>query len=159
MVVACLSGDCTMQAIAGACRARPGWQGYNHRMSSLEKKLSRFLAGYPQFRLAILFGSQATGDITAESDIDLALLSEIPISSSLKLELVEKIGARFGRPVDIVDLYHAAEPILGQVFKGKRLLGDDATYASLLTKHLINSADFAPLQQRILDERRNAWIK
>lgn len=106
-----------------------------------------------------MFGSQATGDITAESDIDLALLSDMPISSGLKLELVEKIGAKFGRPVDIVDLYDAAEPILGQVFKGKRLLGDDATYASLLTKHLINSADFAPLQQRILDERRNAWIK
>lgn len=106
-----------------------------------------------------MFGSQATGDITAESDIDLALLSDMPISSGLKLELVEKISAKFGRPVDIVDLYDAAEPILGQVFKGKRLLGDDATYASLLTKHLISSADFAPLQQRILDERRNAWIK
>jgi predicted nucleotidyltransferase len=128
-------------------------------MSSLEKNLSRFLSGYPQFRLAILFGSQATGNITGESDIDLALLTDMPISSGLKLELVEMIGARFGRPVDIVDLYHAAEPILGQVFKGKRLLGDDATYARLLTKHLINSADFAPLQQRILDERRDAWIK
>ena len=128
-------------------------------MSGLEKKLTRFLSGYPQFKLAILFDSQATGDITGESDIDLALLSDIPISSSLKLELVEMIGARFGRPVDIVDLYYAAEPILGQVFKGKRLLGDDATYARLLTKHLINTADFAPLQQRILDERRNAWIK
>ena len=81
------------------------------------------------------------------------------MSSGLKLELVEMIGARFGRPVDIVDLYYAAEPILGQVFKGKRLLGDDVTYARLLTKHLINNADFAPLQQRILDERRNAWIK
>ena len=48
-------------------------------------------------------------------------------------------GVRFGRPVDIVDLYYAAEPILGQVFKGRRLLGDDATYANLLTKHLINA--------------------
>ena len=131
----------------------------HEKMSSLVKKLTRLLSGYPQFTLAILFGSQATGDITGESDIDLALLSDIPISSGLKLELVEMIGARFGRPVDIVDLYYAAEPILGQVFKGKRLLGDDATYARLLTKHLINTADFAPLQQRILDERRNAWIK
>jgi len=128
-------------------------------MSSLEKRLTRFLSGYPQFKLAMLFGSQATGDATGESDIDMALLSDTPISSSLKLELAEMIGARFGRPVDIVDLYFAAEPILGQVFKGKRLLGDDATYARLLTKHLINNADFAPLQKRILDERRNAWIK
>ena len=128
-------------------------------MRGLEKKLTQFLSGYPQFKLAILFGSQARGDFTRESDIDLALLSDVPISSSLKLELVEMIGARFGHPVDIVDLYFAGEPILGQVFKGNRLLGDDATYARLLTKHLINTADFAPLQQRILDERRNAWIK
>ena len=128
-------------------------------MSALDKKLTRILSKYPQFELAILFGSQATGDATGESDIDLALLSGTPISSSLKLELVELIGARFGLPVDIVDLYFAAEPILGQVFKGKRLLGDDATYARLLTKHLINTADFVPLQQRILAERRDAWIK
>lgn len=128
-------------------------------MSTLDKQLARFVACYPQFKLAILFGSQATGDATEQSDIDLALLSNAPISSSLKLELVEQIGARFGRPVDIVDLFFAAEPVLGQVFKGKRLLGDDATYARLLTKHLINTADFVPLQQRILTERRNAWIK
>ena len=128
-------------------------------MSNLHKQLARFLSQYPQFELAILFGSQAKGDTNAESDIDLALLSDVPISSSLKLELIELIGARFGCPVDIVDLYYAAEPILGQVFKGKRLLGDNATYASLLTKHLINTADFVPLQQRILTERRNAWIK
>jgi predicted nucleotidyltransferase len=132
--------------------------GYDQRMSSLEKQLIRLLSAY-QFELAILFGSEATGDVSAESDIDLALLSDKPISSELKLELTEMIGARFGRPVDIVDLHYAAEPVLGQVFKGKRLLGDDASYARLLTKHLINTADFVPLQQRILDERRNAWIK
>lgn len=128
-------------------------------MSALHKQLVLILSRYPQFKLAMLFGSQAKGDAAGESDIDLALLSDAPISSELKLELIELIGARFGRPVDIVDLYFAAEPILGQVFKGKRLLGDDAAYASLLTKHLINTADFVPLQQRILTERRNAWIK
>ncbi len=128
-------------------------------MSTLDKQLARFVSRYPQFKLAILFGSQATGDVTVKSDIDLALLSDAPISSSLKLELIELIGARFGRPVDIVDLFFADEPVLGQVYKGKRLLGDDATYAGLLTRHLINTADFVPLQQRILTERRDAWIK
>jgi len=128
-------------------------------MSTLDKQLARFLSRYPEFKLAILFGSQAMGNATRDSDIDLALLSDAPISSSKKLQLVEQIGAKFGRPVDIVDLFFAAEPVLGQVFKGKRLLGDDVTYARLLTKHLINTADFVPLQKRILTERRNAWIK
>jgi len=128
-------------------------------MSTLVKQLARFVSGYPEIKLAILFGSQATGNVTEHSDIDLALLSDAPISSSMKLQLVEQIGARFGRPVDIVDLFFAAEPVLGQVFKGKRLVGDDATYARLLTRHLINTADFVPLQQRILAERRTAWIK
>ena len=128
-------------------------------MSDLDKQLARFLSRYAEFKLAILFGSLAMGNATGDSDIDLALLSDAPISSSKKLELVEQIGAKFGRPVDIVDLFFAAEPVLGQVFKGKRLLGDDVTYARLLTKHLINTADFVPLQKRILTERRNAWIK
>ena len=128
-------------------------------MSTLDKQLARFLSRYPEFKLAILFGSQAMGNATRDSDIDLALLSDAPISSNKKLQLVEQIGAKFGRPVDIVDLFFAAEPVLGQVFKGKRLLGDDVTYARLLTKHLINTADFVPLQKRILTERRNAWIK
>ena len=127
-------------------------------MSALDNKLVRILSQYPQFELAILFGSQATGGATGESDIDLALLSDAPISGSLKLRLVEQIGAKFGRPADIVDLFFAPEPVLGQVFKGKRLYGDDATYASLLTRHLLNSADFVPLQRRILAERRSAWI-
>lgn len=128
-------------------------------MSTLDKQLARFLSRYAEFKLAILFGSQAMGNATRDSDIDLALLSDAPISSSKKLQLVEQIGAKFGRPVDIVDLFFAAEPVLGQVFKGKRLLGDDVSYARLLTKHLINTADFVPLQKRILTERRNAWIK
>ena len=132
--------------------------GYNASMDKLDKTLVRLLSRYPELRMAMLFGSQTTGGARADSDIDLALLADTPISSSRKLELIELIGAEFGRPVDIVDLYHAPEPVLGQALKGRRLLGDNPTYAGLLTKHLLNVADFVPLQQRILAERRAAWI-
>ena len=132
---------------------------YNADMPAIDERLTRFLARYPRIKLALLFGSQAGEHATPDSDIDLALLSDAPLSSSARLELMEAIGAEFGRPVDIVDLYYAAEPILGQVFKGKRLLGDNATYAELLTKHLLNVADFLPLRQRILAERRAAWTR
>lgn len=127
-------------------------------MSSIETKLKDFLHQFPQLKLAIVFGSVASGDATPNSDIDLALLADGPIKSELKLELMETLGEKFGRPVDIIDLHFGAEPILGQVLKGTRLFGDNASYANLMTKHLLNTADFVPLQQRILSERLDAWI-
>ena len=117
----------------------------------------RFLSHYPDLKLAMLFGSQASGQASPGSDIDLGLLFDMPLSASDKLEIIEAIGAEFGRPVDIVDLFYAPEPVTGQVFNGKRLLGDDTVYAELLTKHLVNTADFLPLRERILAERRAAW--
>lgn len=128
-------------------------------MNTIDELLIQFLSRYPELTLAILFGSQATGRAGAESDIDLALLADTPLTSPRKLQMIEEIGVRFGRPVDIVDLYRAPEPVLGQVFKGKKLLGRNDTYARLLTKHLLNAADFLPLQQRILAERRASWIR
>ena len=120
--------------------------------------LTALLSHYPQIKLAILFGSQATGNARPDSDIDLGLLAQTPLTSDFKLQLMQTIGAEFGRSVDIVDLYHVPEPITGQVFKGIRLIGSDTTYAELLTRHLLNVADFLPLHQRILTERRNRWI-
>lgn len=132
-------------------------QVYNTYMPAIEEQLTQFLSRYSRLKLAILFGSLAEGRATADSDIDLGVLFDTPLSSNFKLEIVEAMGAEFGRPVDIVDLYYAPEPVTGQVFKGKRLLGEDTVYARLLTKHLLNTADFLPLRERILAERRGAW--
>ena len=73
-------------------------QVYNTAMSAIGERLTRFLTRYPQLKLAILFGSQATGQATPDSDIDLGLLFDRPLSSSDKLELMEAIGAEFGCP-------------------------------------------------------------
>ena len=127
-------------------------------MSPIETELKGFLQQIPQLKLAILFGSLVNGKASSLSDIDLALLADGPISSDLKLELILSLGSKFGRPIDIIDLHFGAEPILGQILKGKRLFGDNATFANLMTRHLLNVADFIPLQQRILSERLDAWI-
>ena len=128
-------------------------------MRAIDNRLIRILSRHPGIRLAMLFGSHARGHPGSDSDIDLALLAEEPLSGAAVCELVEAISSEFGCPVDVVDLYHAPQPILGQVFKGRRLLGDNRTYAELLTKHLIDSADFLPLRQRILAERQAAWTR
>ena len=62
-------------------------------------------------------------------------------------------------PVDLVDLTQAGEPLLGQILTtGVRLMGSDETHARFLTRHLIEQADFLPYRDRILAERRQAWI-
>lgn len=122
-------------------------------------QLKAVLLQFPQIKLALLFGSQANGKVRPDSDIDLGILAQEPLSADFKLQLMQTLGAKFGRPVDIVDLYHVPEPITGQILKGIRLIGDDTVCGSLLYRHLLNVADFFPLQQKILTERRNRWIK
>jgi len=127
-------------------------------MLTLDTQLATILGDFKELRLAVLFGSMADGSATERSDIDLALLAVEPISAELKMRIIEAVSMKTGRPVDIVDLFYSAEPIAGQVFKGRRIMGEPAVYASALCRHLVDSADFLPLQQRILDERRHAWI-
>jgi uncharacterized protein len=128
-------------------------------MSPVGDTLRQLLSELPGLELAFLFGSHASGSARPDSDIDLAVLFERPVSADLKQALTEAIAAALGCAVDIVDLYDGPEPITGEVLQGERLLGDDAAYARLLTRHVMNVADFLPLRQRILDERRSAWIR
>ena len=127
--------------------------------SAIDSAVIEVLSRYPQIRLAILFGSAATGKDTAESDLDLAVLTDKPMDSDLKIRIIGDLASRFGRPIDLIDLRTVGEPLLGEVLKGRRILGDDTTYANLITRHLLDAADFLPYRNRILAERRARWIK
>jgi predicted nucleotidyltransferase len=128
-------------------------------LHELMRTLKETLAEHGGFRLAILFGSRATGRATANSDLDLAVRTTAPFEAAEKIALIEKLAAATGLPIDLIDLSHAGEPLLGQILKhGIRLVGSDEDYATLLTRHLFDAADFLPYRRRILAERRQAWI-
>jgi len=75
------------------------------------------------------------------------------------MALISSLATELGRPVDLVDLSTAGEPLLGQILAGgQMILGDHSRYVRLLTRHLFNQADFMPYQSRILQERRQVWI-
>ena len=113
----------------------------------------------PGVRLAILFGSLAAGQGRVDSDLDLAVDAGHRLTAGEKLVLMNKLAERTGRPVDLVDLHAVGEPLLGQILRhGKRLLGSETCYADLIRKHLFDQADYLPYRNRILAERRKAWI-
>lgn len=125
----------------------------------IDRKIQAALNQFSDLKIVLVFGSVASGKATAQSDLDIAVLASRPLSVQKKISLINALAGSFGRPVDLVDLSQAGEPLLGQILQhGRRILGKGQYYAELLSKHLLDQADFVPYQNRILAERRKAWI-
>ncbi len=122
--------------------------------------LSQWLSQNTEITLAIVFGSLAKNTLTKQSDIDLAILTRQPLTTYKKKYLIESLANLMGRPVDLVDLQTAGEPLLGQILKyGKLIKGENEQLTSLALKHLYANEDFMPYVNRALKERREKWIK
>lgn len=127
--------------------------------SGIDAELREVLAHFPKLVLAVLFGSVAQGQQRANSDIDIAVAARTVLTATEKMTLIEALAERIGRPVDLIDLKTATEPLLGQIVRhGRRLVGSDAEYGRLISRHLFEQADFMPYRTRVLAERRTAWI-
>lgn len=127
--------------------------------SIMRHLIENALRGHPHIRLAILFGSLAAGKARADSDLDIAVQLDHPMNAEEKISLIETLAEYTGRPVDLIDLWTVGEPLLGQILRhGIRIMGDNVTHSRLLTRHLLDQADFMPLVDRILTERRHRWI-
>ena len=126
----------------------------------VRQKVLEVLNDHPGVRLAIVFGSLASDRATVESDLDLAVDAGRPLDLSLKMSLISELAHRIGRPVDLVDLRSAGEPLLGQILRyGKKILGDNTHYANLIRKHVFDEADFLRYRNEMIAERRRAWIR
>lgn len=140
---------------------RPGGHGGGRLgcVDDLPHRLADLLRTCDDLVLALLFGSRAHGRSRPDSDIDVAVLGAAPLGVESKIELMGRIGAEFGLPVDLVDLHGTPEPVTGEALRGVRLVGSDAAFAELVIRHLDNVEDFLPLQRRLLDERRALWLR
>ena len=126
---------------------------------TLKKAILQALKVVPEIQFAIVFGSVAAGTQSSESDLDLAVDAGRPLVPEEKIGLIAELAERIGRPVDLIDLQTAGVPVLGQIVRhGVRILGGNRQYANLIRRHLFEDADFAPYRDRILLERRRAWI-
>jgi len=121
--------------------------------------LKEALSSHKEVRIALLFGSLAKGSATPDSDVDVGLQLEHPMSAAEKAELIGEIAAITGRAVDLVDLATVGEPLLGEILvHGRKLVANREDYTRLMLRHLYDAADFGPYRDRILRERRQTWI-
>lgn len=127
--------------------------------NTLDAQLRGVLSHFPNVVQALVFGSVAKGQQRADSDLDIAVAGHQPLTANEKISLIASLAAETGRPIDLIDLRVVAEPLLGQIVRhGRRLLGSDGAYGQLISRHLFEQADFMPYRNRILAERRSAWI-
>ena len=125
----------------------------------IDAQLKDVFAHFPKVMLAVLFGSVASGRARAGSDLDIGVASAHALTVEEKLSIINALAERFGRPVDLIDLKVAAEPLLGRILRhGRRILGSNTSYGELISRHVFNQADFTPYRIRLLAERRMAWI-
>lgn len=121
--------------------------------------LREVLSHFPFIGLAVLFGSVAAGRARADSDLDMAVSAERLLTAPEMLQITQALAEKTGRPVDLIDLASVSAPLLGQIVQhGKRVQGSVAAFGALINRHLIEQADFMPLRNRVLAQRRMAWI-
>ena len=117
------------------------------------------LAKVPELRLALLFGSCATSGQRPDSDVDVAVDLGGVMTTEQHVAMVSALVLATGRVVDLIDLRTVGEPLLGQILQnGCRILGRSDIHAQYMTRHVMDVEDFVPYQERILRERRQAWI-
>jgi uncharacterized protein len=126
----------------------------------MTEALSKLFQSQSTISVALLFGSCALDTQTFDSDVDLAVLSDVPLSTERRIGLIEEIALATGRSVDLIDLSSVGQPLLGQILKNAvRLKGTDSDMAKLYVRNVLEVADFLPYVTRTLKERQRAWTK
>lgn len=121
-------------------------------------KVQQVLAAHPAITLAYVSGSVAGGRARPDSDVNVAVQASQPPDLAMRMQLVEELALATGRPVDLIDLSAAAEPLLGQILKhGERIIGPTSAHAELMARHVYAMEDFVPYVTRPLEERRRPW--
>lgn len=125
------------------------------------QRLGDRLAAESDVVLAIAFGSAAGSTPRPDSDLDLAVFVDAPLDARRRQQLIRLVADVTGRPVDLVDLRAAGVPALrSALHEGRKLVcRDRRVYEQLLSRLLIDTEDFLPYRERMLRERRAAWIR
>ncbi len=110
-------------------------------------------------RLAIVYGSMATGNVRPDSDVDLGVLFGQPMTAQQKMDLAGRLEQALLRGVDLVDLSTACATLLRQILRKGQVLvqRDPGAMAGLVRTMIYHEADMMPYIRRTLIERQQRF--
>lgn len=87
--------------------------------SSIVSMLRERLDG---LKLVYLFGSQVSGGVTPESDVDLGVCCSAPVDPVVRYELEQDLAVELSRDVDLVDMVVAGDVVNKEIVENGVLL-------------------------------------
>jgi predicted nucleotidyltransferase len=125
----------------------------------LTAQLREVLGMFPDIRFAVVFGSMARGTETPDSDLDVAVQADRPLTPEQRISITEALALVFNRPIDLIDVRTVGQPLLYQIIAGGiQVLGARHFWGDLIYRSIMENEDFVPYQKRILEGRRREWI-
>jgi predicted nucleotidyltransferase len=117
--------------------------------------VSRALAHEAGLKVALVYGSAAAGTMRRDSDVDVAVLFDEPLSMDARLALWGRLTEVAQREIDLLDLYDLGGEILHQVLTKGRVVvkNDEQAYYRLLQRMVYNAVDFMPQVRQALRQR------
>jgi predicted nucleotidyltransferase len=111
-------------------------------------------------RLAILFGSFATGKAHANSDVDIAVAYPEKLSLDNRVAKAQQLSALTNREVDLIDLRDAHGILLQQILANRRTLvnRDPELYGMIISRRINEEEDLMPLYEEGLRARRERFL-
>ncbi|MCM2321856.1 MAG: nucleotidyltransferase domain-containing protein [Oligoflexia bacterium] len=124
-------------------------------------QVSSFFAKHDEIKVVAVYGSWTAGKPTPQSDVDVAIAGDRPLSTDEKLALAGDLSLHLKKEVDLVDLRILHGVILKEIIRDAAWVkkGDLELLVSILKRQLFEEADFRPLHDYVLEKKRERFLK
>ena len=129
-------------------------------LDQIRMALQQFSQEHSDIGIIGIFGSYAKNTYNDRSDIDVCVAKKRPLSMEEKIELATKLSLLLKKEVDVLDLHRAHGLILEEALHSSIWLArEPEVFAQILKRMLFDKADFEPYRQRIMDKKRERFLK
>lgn len=112
--------------------------GTTGRNMKIEAVLAHLLASIPDLMAVYVFGSQATGEANADSDLDLAVLAAGTVEPLLLWQIAGELADIVAVPIDLLELRAASTVMQYQVITTGRRLWNKDSQAGIFESYILS---------------------